>query len=106
MGEGTIVTAGNHMTTGISLGRFVIVNLACTLGHDVTIRDFSTIMPGSNISGYVSIGEGTLIGTGAKVLQHLVIGNNSKIGAGAVVTRNVGDNIVAVGVPARERKGV
>ena len=54
------------------------------------------------------IGDNVDIGTGAKVLGRIRIGNNVLIGANAVVTRDVPDDSIAVGVPAlikpRQRK--
>lgn len=103
-GRGTMITAGCILTTGITLGEFVIVNLSSTIGHDVKIGNYTSVMPGCNISGGVTIGEATLIGTGVQVLQYLSIGNDCKIGAGAVVTKPVGDQQTCVGIPAKARK--
>lgn len=101
LGEGTIITAGNILTTNIRVGSFVIINLACTIGHDVAIGDFCSIMPGCSISGFVSIGEAVQLGSGAIILPGLGIGSNSRVGAGAVVTRNVMADTTVVGVPAK-----
>lgn len=103
-GEGTIITTGCILTTGIVLGEFTIINLASTLGHDVRLGSFSIVMPGCNISGNVQAGECTMIGTGAKILQNLTIGKNCRIGAGAVVTKSFGDGVTIVGVPAKKAK--
>ena len=46
------------------------------------------------------IGNNVDIGAGAKVLGRIRVGNNVLIGANAVVTRDVPDNSIAVGVPA------
>jgi len=43
IGEGTVVCAGNLVTTDIAIGRHVILNLDCTVGHDTTIEDFVTV---------------------------------------------------------------
>ena len=102
-GKGTVITAGSILTTGIELKDFVIVNLASTIGHDVKIGSYTSVMPGCNISGGVAIGEGNLIGTGAQVLQCLSIGNHCKIGAGAVVTRSLESGKTFVGIPARPK---
>ena len=99
--KGSILCDGVKLTVDISIGEFVIVNLNATIGHDVLIEDFVSIMPSVNISGNVTIGKGTFIGTGATVLQGLSIGQNVIIGAGAVVTKNIPDNSIAKGVPAR-----
>ena len=102
-GKGCILTAGTILTTGIRLNDFVIINLLSTLGHDVVVGSFSTVMPGCSISGNVRIGERTMMGTGARILQNLTIGDQCKIGAGAVVTQNFSDNKTIVGVPAYEK---
>lgn len=49
----------------------------------------------------VKIGSNVYIGTGAYVMPGVNIGNNVVIGAASVVTRDIPDNSVAVGVPAR-----
>lgn len=104
VGDGSIIAAFNVLTTGITVGNFTIINLGCTIGHDVALNNFCTVMPGCNISGNVKIGEGTLVGTGSQILQNLSIGSACKIGAGAVVTKNFGDGLTLLGVPARSKK--
>ena len=101
IGIGSIITPGCSLTTNIQIGSHVLVNLNCTIGHDVSIADFSSIMPGANVSGNVKIGKGVLIGSGAQILQGLTIGDMAVIGAGAVVTKNVPANTIVKGVPAR-----
>lgn len=104
IGEGGIITAGNLLTVNIKLGRHVILNLACTVGHDVVLGDYTSVMPGVNISGGVIINEGVYIGTGAKVINHLEIGSHTVIGAGAVVIKSLPAHCTAVGVPAKPIK--
>lgn len=99
--EGCIICAGNVITVNISLGRHVIVNIDCTIGHDTVIRDYSTILPGVNVSGAVNLGTGCDIGTGSSIIQGVTIGNNSIVGAGSVVIRDLPNNCTAVGVPAK-----
>jgi sugar O-acyltransferase (sialic acid O-acetyltransferase NeuD family) len=100
-GRGCIIAAGNIFTTNIRLEEFVIINLACTIGHDVRIGSFSTLMPGCSISGNVKIGDSTLIGSGARILQNIAIGRECKVGAGAVVISDSENNVTLVGVPAK-----
>lgn len=104
IGEGSIICAANILTVNIAIGKHSIINLDCTIGHDVNIADFLTIYPSSNISGNCTIGECTEIGTGTQIIQGKKIGQNCIIGAGSVVINDISDKCLAVGVPAKVLK--
>lgn len=101
IGKGCIICAGVIITTNITIKDFVILNLQCTVGHDVVVANYSAFMPACNISGEVSIDEGVYCGTGVKIINQTSIGEYSIIGAGAVVTKPIPGHCTAVGVPAR-----
>ncbi|MCY1374212.1 putative acetyltransferase EpsM [compost metagenome] len=88
----------------INIGKHVILNLACTVGHDTTIGNYSSFMPSINISGEVVIEDGVYVGTGAKIINQLEIGTNTIVGAGAVVSKTLPPNCTAVGIPAKPIK--
>jgi sugar O-acyltransferase (sialic acid O-acetyltransferase NeuD family) len=104
MGIGNIVTAGVRFTCDIEIGNFNLFNLNSTIGHDVIIEDFCVINPGATVSGGVKIKNEVLIGTGANILQYNTLNTKSVVGAGAVVSKNVSENTVVVGVPAKPLK--
>jgi len=101
IGPGTIITAGNILTTQIRLGAHTLLNLDCTVGHDTSIGAYCNINPGCHISGTVKFGEGVDFGTGAVILQGRCVGEWSIIGAGAVVTEDLPAHVTAVGMPCR-----
>ncbi len=101
IGAGSILCAGSILTTDIRIGDHVLINLKCTIGHDTSIGNFTSLMPGVNIAGEVSIGTGVLIGSGSNILNRVSIGDNSKVGMGSVVIRDVVSDITVAGVPAR-----
>ncbi len=104
IGEGTIICAGTILTVDITIGKHVIINLDCTLGHDDIIEDFVTIYPSVNISGNVLVETCAELGTGMQVIQGKRIGRESILGAGAVVVKDIPEQCTAVGSPARKIK--
>lgn len=104
IGAGTLVCAGNLLTTDLRVGSHVILNLDCTVGHDSLLEDFVTVAPSVNISGAVTVGEGCDLGTGATIIQGISIGAWTVVGAGAVVVRDLPPNVTAVGTPAKPIK--
>lgn len=104
LGEGCIIAAGNIITSNIKLGNHVILNLSCTIGHDTIIKDYSSFMPGVNISGEVIVNTCVYVGTGATIINQVEIGKETIIGAGAVVSKSLPEKCTAVGIPAKPIK--
>jgi sugar O-acyltransferase (sialic acid O-acetyltransferase NeuD family) len=101
IGVGTVIMAGAVINSGTVIGKNVIINTSATVDHDCIIGDCVHISPGANLAGGVKVGELTHIGIGSCVIENITIGKNSIIGAGAVVSKDIPDNVVAVGVPAK-----
>jgi serine O-acetyltransferase len=79
----------------------IIVSGFARFGDDCRIRNGVVVGLARNTDPCAPvIGNNVDIGTGAKVLGRITIGNNVLIGANAVVTRDVPDDSIAVGVPA------
>ena len=101
VGEGTVICAGSIVTVNITIGNHVLINWDCTVGHDSTVDDFCTISPSANICGNVHLGQFVDIGVGAQVIQGHHIVSNTTVGAGAVVTKDITESGIYVGVPAK-----
>lgn len=101
LGDGTVVCANSSITCDITIGRLVIINLNCTVGHDSVIADLCTMSPGVKISGNVRMEDGCELGTNAVVVPGVTLGGWSVVGAGAVVARSLPANVTAVGIPAK-----
>jgi sugar O-acyltransferase (sialic acid O-acetyltransferase NeuD family) len=104
LGAGCLIQRGCILTCDITLGRFVLLNLGCTLGHDTVLEDFCSLMPHVNVGGGAHLGPGAYLGTNATVIQQVRVGAHTTVGAGAVVVRDLPANCTAVGVPAKPIK--
>ena len=101
LGEGILIECGCLITPNPIIGDNVVVNTGSQVNHDNIIENHVYIASGIVLSGGVKIGENTLLDDGVIVTLGKKIGKNSLIGAGAVVTKNLEDNIVAYGNPAK-----
>lgn len=81
---------------GIVIGEGVIIGSNVVIYQNVTLGRAE-----KSIVSYPSIGDNTIIYSGAVVIGGISIGENCIVGANSVVTKDVPDNSVAVGVPAK-----
>ncbi len=102
IGVGSIVTAGTIITTNITIGNHAHLNLNTTIGHDCVIGDFFTTAPGVHISGICNFGECVYFGTNSSVRQSINICDNVTIGMGAIVVKNITEQGVYIGNPAKK----
>lgn len=104
IGEGSIICAHSILTVNIKVGKHVIINLDCTVGHNATLDDFVTVYPSVNISGDSHYGECVELGTGSQIIQGKTIGKGTIVGAGSVVVKDLPEECTAVGIPAKPIK--
>ena len=104
IGFSTFVSAGAVINAHTLIGKGVIINTGAIIEHECEIADFVHIGPGAVLAGAVSIGELSFIGANSTVKQGVKIGSNVLIGAGSVVLKDIPDNCVYVGNPAKYLK--
>ncbi len=85
------VTIGNNVWLGPSVGIFAVAHPMDAAGRKAKL----------GIAKPITLGDNVWVGGNASILMGVNIGNNVIIGAGSVVTRDIPDNAVAVGNPAR-----
>ena len=100
-GLGLYVNAGAVIGATVKIDDHAYINRAVSVGHHTLIEEFATIGPGVTVASNCGIGRGAFIGTGAVIAPSCVVGSNSVVGAGAVVIKDVPDNTIVVGNPAR-----
>jgi sugar O-acyltransferase (sialic acid O-acetyltransferase NeuD family) len=79
----------------------VLINNSVIVSHETTIGSCSYISPGVVFSGKVTVGENCFIGSGSVIANNVTIGNNVFIGVGSVVTKDIPDNMHAIGNPLK-----
>lgn len=101
LGGGCQVLAHSVVAVDVVMGDACIVNTSASVDHESRLGQAVHVAPGATLAGCVSVGDFSLIGPGAVVLPRVRVGANVVVGAGAVVTRDVPDNRVVYGNPAR-----
>ena len=94
----------------IDHGMGVVIGETSEIGDNVTIYHMATlggISPSvnsneqRNVKRHPTLKDNVVVGSGAQILGPVTIGKNAKIGANAVVTKDVPENAVMVGIPAK-----
>ena len=94
----------------IDHGMGVVIGETSEIGDNVTIYHMVTlggISPSVNsdkqrdVKRHPTLMDNVVVGSGAQILGPVIVGKNAKIGANAVVTKDVKENSVMVGIPAK-----
>lgn len=99
--KGLNVLTQATITQNIFIGEGCLIHINSIIHHDCVIGKYCEISPNATILGKVKMGNYCSIGAGAIILPGVQLGNNVTVGAGAVVTKNISDNQLVKGVPAK-----
>ena len=89
---------------GVVIGETSEIGDNVTIYHMVTLGGISPSIDSDNqrnVKRHPTLKDNVVVGSGAQVLGPVVVGKNAKIGANAVVTKDVPENAVMVGIPAK-----
>ena len=89
---------------GVVIGETSEIGDNVTIYHSVTLGGISPSIDSNeqrNIKRHPTLKNNVVVGSGAQVLGPIIVGENAKIGANAVVTKDVPENAVMVGIPAK-----
>ena len=100
IGANTCVDRGTMGDTII--GNNVKIDNLCHIAHNVVIEDNAVIIALTMLGGSSHLGLNAYVAPSVTVMNQVTIGKNSVVGLGAVVTKDVGENRVVAGVPARD----
>ena len=102
---GIAISFVSEIGSGFYIGHFggIVVYPQCQIGKNCNLSQGVTLgitHRGKN-KGYPTIGDNVYIGPGAKIIGSVNIGKHVAIGANCVVTKDVPDNAVVVGIPGK-----
>ena len=89
---------------GVVIGETSEIGNNVTIYHMVTLGGISPSIDSNNqrqIKRHPTLMDNVVVGSGAQILGPVIIGRNAKVGANAVVTKNVPENAVMIGIPAK-----
>ena len=103
IGIGTVVMANASVNSNSTIGKHCIINTGAVIEHDNILEDYVHISPNATLGGTVKIGEKSHIGIGATVKNNINICKNCIVGAGAVIVKDIKENGIYIGVPAKRK---
>ena len=89
---------------GVVIGETSEIKDNVTIYHMVTLGGIAPSVNSNdqrNVKRHPTLEDNVIVGSGAQVLGPVVVGKNAKIGANAVVTKDVPENAVMIGIPAK-----
>ena len=89
---------------GVVIGETSEIGDNVTIYHSVTLGGIAPSIDSDSqrdVKRHPTLKNNVVVGSGAQVLGPIVVGENAKIGANAVVTKDVPENAVMVGIPAK-----
>tara|TARA_R110002060_G_scaffold41587_3_gene53125 strand:- start:3352 stop:4014 length:663 start_codon:yes stop_codon:yes gene_type:complete len=101
LGFGILVMAGVIINSGATIGNFCHLYTSANIEHDCIIGNYASISAGSITGGYVELGEFAAVTLGVTVFDRTKIGRNSVVGAGSLVVKDLPENVLAYGNPAK-----
>ncbi len=104
IGRGVIIQAGCFVSVGVKIDDYVFLQPKCAIGHDCVIGEGSIISTYDSIAGAVRIGQYSYLGMGVSIKELVSIGDYAIIGMGSIVFKDISDEMIAMGNPARAMK--
>lgn len=101
LGNGVVAMAGVIFNPKSVIGDFTFYATGAQIEHDCIIEPYASISAGSILGGHVHIKTLAAITLNVTIVDRVSIGINTVIGAASLVTKPIGDNLLAYGNPAK-----
>ena len=102
VGDGAVVMPKAVIGPNSKVGKFCLINTQASIDHDCVMFDYSSLAPAAVTGGMVTIGLRSAISIGATIKHGLKIGDDSVVGANSYLNKDLPNNQVAYGTPAKQ----
>jgi UDP-3-O-[3-hydroxymyristoyl] glucosamine N-acyltransferase len=104
IGEGSFIGANSIITCNIKIGNHCLLNRGVHVGHDSVIGDYFSAMPGSVVSGNVTLGDKVYLGTNSSIREKITICNDVIIGLNTGIVKDIKNSGTYVGCSIKKIK--
>lgn len=101
IGLGVVIQQGCFISCNVIIDDNVFIQPQCNIGHDDVLEEGCVLAGFSNVGGLVHIGKYSYIGLSSAIKQTVSIGYYSVVGMGSMVHKDIPDEMIAMGNPAR-----
>lgn len=106
IGKGVFILPGCTLDRNVVIKNNTLLNTACAIAHDTEIGEHCFLSPRAAIAGFTIINELCVIGINSTIIDNITICSKTQVGAGAVVTKNITEPGLYVGIPAKKIKNL
>lgn len=106
IGENCFILEDNTLQPFTKIGNNVVLWSGNHIGHHSIIEDNVFFTSHVVMSGHCHVKKGVFLGVNSTLRDGVTIGENSIIGMGSLVTKNVPDNEIWIGSPAKKNKNI
>lgn len=104
IGKGVTIQYGCFISCNVVIEDYVYIQPQVNVGHNDVLKKGCVISGMANLAGNVTVGEFTYIGLSVAVKEGIYVGNYSIIGMYSAVYKDIDDELIAMGNPARAMK--
>lgn len=106
IGKGIFMLPGSTLDYNVKIGDNTILANTCAIAHDTEIGEYCFLSARVAIAGFTKIEALCILGINCTIIDNLNICSQTQVGAGAVVTKNITEPGIYVGIPAKKIKNL
>lgn len=99
--KGVTISFACAVSSSTTIKKGALLNAKSIIGHDSVVGAFTVICPAVIVLGHSKVGNFSFIGTGSIIYPHVSIGDHVVIAPGSIVKRDIPDNALVNGNPAK-----